>query len=266
MPKLSIITINYNNASGLKKTIESVVSQSSSDFEYIIIDGGSTDESVEIIKKYQEKITHWISEKDNGIYHAMNKGILAAKGEYCQFLNSGDYFCNDLVVEKMLSNLDNESILSGNMIKVSKNNSRIIDKIHFVNSMLHFYKGTINHSSSLIKRSLFEKYGNYDENLKIVSDWKFFLQTIGIGNESVKYVDIDVTIFDTTGISSTNDKLDKAERRKVLEELLPQSVLLDYDNHWRDIEMIKRIKRNRFVYKIVWFLERVLFKIEKFKA
>jgi glycosyltransferase involved in cell wall biosynthesis len=80
--KLSIITINYNNASGLRKTIESVANQTSLEFEYIVIDGASTDGSVEIIKEYKEKITYCVSEPDNGIYNAMNKGIHAAKGKY----------------------------------------------------------------------------------------------------------------------------------------------------------------------------------------
>ncbi len=83
--KLSIITINFNNAVGLKKTIESVVNQTSNDFEYIVIDGGSKDGSIDIIKKYDSKINYWISEPDNGIYHAMNKGILLAKGDYLEF-------------------------------------------------------------------------------------------------------------------------------------------------------------------------------------
>jgi glycosyltransferase involved in cell wall biosynthesis len=263
MPKLSIITINFNNHIGLEKTIQSVISQSSKDFEYIVIDGCSTDGSVEIIKKNQDKIRYWVSEKDKGIYNAMNKGILAAKGEYCQFLNSGDYLCNDQVIENMLSALNHESFLIGNMIKVMPNNKHLKDNSNFNNSLFHFYKGTINHSSSFIKKSLFEKYGLYDESLKIVSDWKFFLQSIGIGNEPTKSINLDAVLFDMSGISSTNSNLDKAERRKVLEELLPQNLLNDFDNYWRDIEIMKRIKRTKFIYKFVWFMERILFKIEK---
>src|SRR4051812_22804100 len=102
MPRLSIITINYNNVSGLRKTVESVVNQTSQDFEYIVIDGGSTDGSVDVLKQYAKKIKYWISEPDKGIYNAQNKGILKATGEYCHFINSGDYLVKNDVIEKML--------------------------------------------------------------------------------------------------------------------------------------------------------------------
>ncbi len=263
--KLSIITINFNNADGLIKTIQSVINQSSADFEYIVIDGGSSDGSKEVIQKYQDKIAYWISEPDKGIYNAMNKGILAAKGEYLQFLNSGDFIANKEVTSLMLSELGKESVLYGNMIKVWPTGRVFKNTSINTNSMLPFYIGSLNHSPSYILKSLFTKYGLYDESLKIVSDWKFFLDAIALGNEPVKYVDIDVTIFDMTGISSTNSILDKAERRKVLEEKLSKTILLDYDNYWKDIEMMKRLKRHKVIYKLVWFLERVLFKIEKRK-
>ncbi len=261
--RLSIITINFNNAVELNKTIESVIKQTATDFEYIVIDGGSTDGSKEIIQKYQDKITYWISEPDKGIYNAMNKGILAAKGEYLQFLNSGDFLANNEVTTLMLNKLGEESVLYGNMIKVWPSGRIFKNTSINTNSMLPFYIGSLNHSPSYILKSLFTKYGLYDESLKIVSDWKFFLDSVALGNEPVKYVDIDVTIFDMTGISSTNSVLDKAERRKVLEEKLPKSILLDYDNHWREIEMVQRLKRHKLIFKFVWFLERVLFKIEK---
>jgi glycosyltransferase involved in cell wall biosynthesis len=265
MPKLSIITINFNDKNGLKKTMESVISQSSTDFEYIVIDGGSTDGSKELIEKYQDKISYWVSELDKGIYHAMNKGILLAQGEYCQFLNSGDFLFDENVIAKMIEKTKDESILYGNMIKTLTNGKRLKNTSINTNSMLPFYLGSLNHSPSFIKKELFGKYGLYDESLKIVSDWKFFLKAIALGNESVKYLDIDVTVFDMTGISSTNSKLDKAERRQVLEELIPKSILSDYDLYWRDIEMMKRLKRYKLMYKFVWYLERILFKMEKRK-
>jgi len=99
--KLSIITINYNDKEGLRKTIESVLSQTWTDYEYLIIDGGSADGSLDVIREYEDKITYWISEKDNGIYNAMNKGIVKSKGAYLQFLNSGDYLVDNKVFENM---------------------------------------------------------------------------------------------------------------------------------------------------------------------
>lgn len=111
--KLSIITINFNNEKGLKKTLESVSIQTYKNFEFIIIDGGSTDNSVNIIKEYQPIITYWLSEPDKGIYNAMNKGIAQAHGEYCIFMNSGDTFYDASTIEKSLPYLDGTAIVSG---------------------------------------------------------------------------------------------------------------------------------------------------------
>ncbi len=264
--KLSIITINLNNSIGLKKTIESVVNQSSEDFEYIVIDGGSTDGSIDVIKEFKDKISYWESEPDNGIYHAMNKGLKMAKGEYCQFLNSGDYLSASDVTERMLSNMPECSILYGNMLKLMAGGWILNNKEIPVNSLLTFYTGTLNHSSAYIKRNLFEKYGYYDENLKIVSDWKFYLITVGLNSESVSYRDIDVSCFDMKGISNTNNCLDKAERLQVLKEVLPVNVFADYKRYASGIMQMKRINRYKFTKWIVWFIERVLFKLEKFET
>ena len=272
--KLSIITINYNNAAGLQKTMQSVYNQISQEFEYIVIDGGSTDGSVDIIKNYettfddsQLKITNfrWISEKDNGIYHAMNKGIKMVQGEYVQFVNSGDCLASDDVTEKMIAELNNNvSILYGNMLKLQSHG--ILRDESFSGSqptMLDFYRGTLNHSSAYIKRSLFDKYGLYDETLKIVSDWKFYMQAIIFGNEYIEYRNIDVTLFDMTGISETNKELDKAERLQVLKELLPERILHDYQVWSFPISQMQRVKRYWWAERLYYFLERTLFKWEK---
>ncbi|MDD4992423.1 MAG: glycosyltransferase family 2 protein [Paludibacter sp.] len=268
--KLTIITINRNNASGLRKTIESVLNQSSMEFEYIIIDGASTDDSLQIIQQFCKSTNHpvnFISELDTGIYNAMNKGIGMAKGEYVQFLNSGDILVSKDVTEKMLNNLDNPKsieILYGNMLKPFK--GKIIRDKSFagrVPTMLDFYTGTLNHSPAYIKRSLFDTYGLYDENLKIVSDWKWYLEVVALNNIIPVYIDLDVTVFDMNGISNVNSLLDKMERRFVLEEVLPLSVLADYDQWAFSIEQVKRINRYWLVSKGFWLVERMLFKWEK---
>ena len=116
MKKLSLITINQNNAEGLRRTIESVVFQTYIDYEYIVIDGASTDESVNILKQYDNRITFWISEPDTGIYNAMNKGILKATGDYCLFLNSGDWLSDDRVLEEVFLHEITEDIVCGNAV------------------------------------------------------------------------------------------------------------------------------------------------------
>ena len=281
--KLSIITINRNNALGLEKTMHSVLCQTCKDFEYIVVDGASTDESVDVIKRLAGKIADpnnqvaehveapvikWVSEPDKGIYNAMNKGIRMASGDYIQILNSADCLCDEFVVEKMLKALDDSkypSLLYGNMIKVASD-GRIVGKSGRVEySLRQYYSSTMNHGCCYIKRSLFDEYGLYDESLKIVSDWKWFLQAIGLGNVKPVYVDLDVTLFDTNGISETNLELRNKERRQVLECVMPSAVLADYDKHAFDMDQMDRLRRHGWAYKTTWFLERCLFKLEKWK-
>ena len=285
--RLSIITINRNNLAGLRKTVESVLCQTCREFEYIIIDGASTDGSAEYVLGLQSPVTrnqspvtiHAISEPDTGIYNAMNKGIRMATGEYIQILNSGDILAADDVTERMLAELErlnavpvtcNQSpvtensvgILYGNMIRGEKKGVKTNRSQQVDHSLLQFYLSTMNHDCCYIRRDLFGQYGYYDENLRIVSDWKWFLQAIGLGHVTPVYVDIDVTIFDLGGISEQQLELRNAERRQVLEEVLPPAVLADYDRHAFAITQIQRLKRHH-LYGLVWFMERVLFKLEK---
>lgn len=289
--KLSIVTINRNNAEGLRKTIESVLSQTYREIEYIIIDGASTDNSVDVIRAsvLQAEVldVKWLSEPDKGIYNAMNKGIEVALGrrivnsfnrsersedknkvlpDYIQILNSGDILASSDVTERMLAALEangNPEFLYGNMVKYDYQSSKVIGKSKEVEySLRQYYTSTMNHDCCYIRRDLFETYGLYDENLIIVSDWKWFLQAIGLGHVKPVYADIDVTIFDASGISETNLELRNKERRQVLEELLPPAILADYDAHAFEIEQMKRLRMHH-LYWFVYFIERVLFKLEK---
>ena len=273
--KLSIITINYNNAEGLRKTLASVASQTYPNIEHIIVDGASTDGSVDVIKEYENQlnITHstihllWSSEPDNGIYNAMNRGICKATGDYIQILNSGDLLAAPDVTARMMAALqvkgEEVELLYGNMVKYDYTNNRTLGKSTEVEySLRQYYTSTMNHDCCYIRRDLFETYGLYDESLKIVSDWKWFLQTIGLGKVKPIYVDIDVTIFDASGISETNLALRNQERRQVLAELMPPAVLVDYDAHAFEMEQMKRLRRWK-LYPLVYFIERVLFKLEK---
>ncbi len=270
--KLSIVTINRNNAEGLEKTLQSVASQTYKEFEYVIVDGASTDRSVEVIKAYESRFPHlkWLSEPDKGIYNAMNKGIRMATGDYIQILNSADCLAADDVTERMLTALDDKgfpNILYGNMVKCFPDGHRIVDKCFAGQeiTMLGMYTGTLNHDPVYIRRDLFEKYGYYDEALKIVSDWKWFLQAIIYGGEKPKYVDMDVTLFDMTGISETNKGLDKTERKLVLEQLFPEAIIKDYEQNVSSIRQMERLKRHPLAYNMVRLLERFLFKIEQLK-
>ena len=338
---LSIITINYNNAEGLRKTLASVSSQTYAEIEHIIIDGGSTDNSVEVIRKYAENqtkgerleakgaenskadsnsnstpiytnlhqstppthIVRWISEKDTGIYNAMNKGIRMATGDYIQILNSGDILAAPDVTERMMaaleaqqakgeengkadtpastpytlhstptdaSRLENHpAIFYGNMIKEYPDGRRVKDTCgggeYTPESFLYFYRGTLNHDCAYIRRDLFEKYGLYNEQMKICSDWEWYVRAIVLGGEKTSYTDIDVTVFDMMGVSESGGKnraLIQQERRDYLESILPASVLRDYDKYAFPIEQYQRLKKYH-LWGFVYFMERVLFKLEK---
>ena len=264
--KLSIITINRNNAAGLRKTIESVMQQTVSDIEYIVIDGNSNDGSVDVIRQYEKSITYWVSEPDRGIYHAMNKGIRQATGTYCQFLNSGDYLLTPNVTEQMLHDMPPCSILYGNKIR-EINGRQVVQRSYAGRpiTLLDLYRSTIFHATAYIKRSLFDRYGLYDESLKIVSDWKFYLIAVGLHNEPVAYRDLDMVWFDTGGISSTQHELDAREREQVLQEVLPAPILADYREFACDGIIIKRLKQSKPAWLFVINLYRALFRIDKLR-
>lgn len=269
---VSIISINRNNAVGLEKTMRSVAAQTFKEFEYIVVDGASTDDSVAVIKSLEPEFAHlkWVSEPDTGIYNAMNKGISMASGDYIQVLNSADCLASEDVTRRMLVAMEksgNPAILYGNMLKCYSDGRKLVDKSFAGEeiTMLGMFTGTLNHDPVYIRRDLFEKYGYYDEGLKIVSDWKWYLKAIILGGEKPQYVDMDVTLFDMTGISETNKELDKAERKAVLEQMFPRAILDDYERFAFPIDQIKRLQRYPWAYKMVWFLERCLFKLEKSK-
>lgn len=287
--KVSIVTINYNNVEGLKRTLASVAEQSYRDIEHIIIDGGSTDASVDAIKEYVltnpnrdpffKHTINWVSEKDNGIYNAMNKGICKATGAYVQILNSGDVLAAPDVTERMIKAVEETeypAILYGNMLRDFGNGKSHRDtclgervkelKHERVNevewTMDDFIKGTVNHDPTYIRADLYKNYGLYDETLKICSDWKWFVNAVVFGGEKLYYVPIDVTIFDTTGISESNLEIREKERHAELEKMLPTAILKDYDNYHFPISQYKRLKKYH-LWPIVYFMERVLFKLEK---
>lgn len=280
---LSIITINFNNAEGLRKTLASVASQTYCDIEHIIVDAASIDGSVDIIREYAEHADYpvlWNSEKDKGVYDGMNRGIKKASGDYIQILNSGDVLAAPDVTERMVNQLLslNSSLLSenriailyGNMLKSYDGKKEIRDNCGGANStesFLYFYKGTLNHDCAYIRRDLFEKYGLYNEEMKICSDWEWYVKAIALGGEKAVYTDIDVTIFDMNGVSESHGKnadLIKKERREYLEKVLPASLLHDYDKYAFPMEQYNRLKKYH-LWGLVYFMERVLFKLEKWK-
>ena len=262
---LSIITVNLNNAEGLKKTIDSIISQTSHEFEWIVVDGNSTDGSKELIEQYSDRFAWWCSEKDSGIYNAMNKGVAHATGDYCLFLNSGDVLHSSTSIGDLIkSSIDDNSdfIIGKTLFSQYGTISDIPDHI----SMNWFYKYSIPHPSTLIRTVLLRR-NPYDESLKIVSDWKFFMQEIVLNNASYSFADVLVTDFDCGGISSNTDACN-LEREKVLSELFPKRVLDDYEM-FRKSDYYYNTNYDRFFMelrrhrasKLIYFFDVLLIKI-----
>lgn len=265
--KLSIITINYNNAAGLKKTLDSVASQTCTDFEHIIVDGASTDGSVEVIRTYSQlstvnrhKIT-WLSEPDTGIYNAMNKGVRFAKGEYTLMLNSGDYLVDEHIVENVLPILDGTDIIQGNTISVI-NNKEIINRGYAKSdiSFIDVYSGHFLHQATFAKRSLFDLYGYFDESYKIGGDTVFFLKALGLGNASFAYKDINIAYFDGDGISANHTPYWNHQREiedRMYDKLLPNRLLRLCKEDGYKINMYNQISSYRFLKKCMMLLIKI---------
>lgn len=226
-PLISVITVSYNAVLTIEQTILSVINQTYLNIEYIIIDGGSTDGTVNVIKKYADKIAYWVSESDKGIYDAMNKGIAYSHGEYCNFINAGDKFCSSSILKQVMDFNHVADIIVGQDLHVNEHNkivSRSVLPRRY--NLLHFYITTIPHQSCFIRASLLKKY-YYDTSLKIVSDWKFYLQSIVLGGHSVAAYNNVIVICNPRGASSDNNRI-KEEREKVLKDLLPAYIVNDY--------------------------------------
>ena len=265
--KYSIITINYNNRDGLERTIKSVINQTCQDFEYIIIDGGSTDGSVDVIRKYTDRIDYWVSEPDKGIYNAMNKGILQAHGEYLNFMNSGDCFYDEEVLGKVLNKgLDADMVVGKDFHYNSKTKESFQTIFPKRLSMFTFLTGYLPHQSTFFKKDLFVNM-KYDENYRIVSDWKFYIDKIIGEGCTVSFIDCIVAWREQNGISSEDVELVSEERQKVLSEFLPKGVREDYKSLIHidkcTLEKLLIISDNPKAATILTYLIKIIYRLIK---
>ena len=246
MIKLSIITINFNNKIGLQETFDSVFKQSFSDYEYIVIDGESTDGSKEIIEANKDKISHWVSEKDGGVYHAMNKAIAKASGEYLLFLNSGDHLINNTILNEVSAALDGTDIIYGNIFLIESVTKSWTGNYPARLSFQHFVEGSLPHPASFIRRTVFDTVGLYDESLQICADWKFFLDAICRFNVSYKHLDKTIAVFYLDGLSSTagSAQIINTEKQSVFQKEYPLFIemyqQLNQLNTFRNNKLINR--------------------------
>lgn len=265
--KLSIITINYNNATGLKKTLDSMVMQTCTDFEHIIVDGASTDASVEIIRTYvqspiNERKIKWISESDTGVYNAMNKGIKMAQGEYLLFLNSGDYLINSSVISSVLSYDCTADILCARC-NVS-DNGKVIWTSNPPETITFgtLYTVGLAHQSTFIRKSLFEKIGYYDESYRYNADIAFWYQAILENHATTQRIDVITTDYNLDGISSTENR-----SAKYIAEM--DKILAPYRLFIKDYDFFIQREKERYLYDwlksrtILYKLSLLIYKIER---
>ena len=251
-PLISIITINYNNKDGLKKTIDSVAAQTFLGWEHIIIDGGSTDGGVDVIKAalqnkdYAERLSYWCSEKDGGIYHALNKGIERANGDYCLMLNSGDCFAAANVLERAAGSFWTEDIVYCDAYFLRKGRRRLIRYPNKITGDFFFLRGLC-HQSVFIKTSL-QKKNPYSTEYKIVNDSDFFMKVLLAQNCSARHLPIALCDYDAeTGLSSASGSLHDKEYAALLDKYYPARVqkdlrLLILIRHW-PLLLYRRAKR-----------------------
>tara|TARA_R110001583_G_scaffold162719_1_gene314990 strand:- start:45877 stop:46656 length:780 start_codon:yes stop_codon:yes gene_type:complete len=198
---ISIVTVNFNNIKGLKRTFASIQEQDATLYEHIVIDGGSEDGSVEFIKSNASCFTFWVSEKDRGVYHAMNKGIEKCSGAYIYFLNSGDTFYAKNVINTFVKSKPFEDIVYGN-INVKLLNG--LDKIREMPNKLSIATSltfTITHQAIFHKKTVFDN-DCYSESYKIISDWIFYNEAIIIKKASYKHINLVIANFESGGLSS----------------------------------------------------------------
>ena len=263
--KFSIITVNYNNKEGLRKTIESIISQTCKDYEYIVIDGGSSDGSIEVIHEYESHISYWVSERDNGIYNGMNKGIIQAKGDYVNFMNSGDTFYESTTLSQASQLMDGSDIVVGKDFDQDPETGEVFTTILPTRiSMATFFMWTLPHQSAFIRRSLFSDH-LYDESLRIVADWKFYMHNVVFLDKSVQLTNLIICRREPGGISNTQANKTLDERNKVLTSLLPPGIhkdyatlaLLDRSTLYKLLNLMDRDHPRRWITYFVKILHRI---------
>ena len=265
---LSIITVNLNNLEGLKKTIDSIVSQTFTDFEWIVIDGGSTDGSKELIEEYSSHFAYWVSEPDKGIYNAMNKGIVVAQGEFLIFMNSGDSFASTDVLMNVSGFLKDADIVYGDTNLVNPDGTYSTLKYPEDISMRQMYKGTICHQASFIRKTLFSEM-KYNERLRIVSDWEFFVRML-IEDKTFKHIPFVICDYAIDGISSKDSLVE--ERSRLVNVLFPKAIRNDFQSidkvesflaNTKIENFIKLREKHPLLGKIITFCVILMDKFEK---
>ncbi len=241
--KLSIITIAKNNLEGLKRTTESVLAQSWTAFEWIVIDGASTDGTVEYLQSLERQPDEWISEPDQGVYDAMNKGIMRAKGEYLLFLNSGDSLYASDTLSQCFLNFPAADIVYGDAVFIYPSQKKKMIYPEQLN-LYYFRKKSLCHQATFIRASLLHDCGGYSTNYRIVSDWRQWLVWL-IEGKSFAHLSVTVCNYMMNGLSTILCATSGEEREMVFSKLLPP-VFYDFMITVENVYEIKRRRNTRY--------------------
>jgi glycosyltransferase involved in cell wall biosynthesis len=214
VPLLSIVTATYNSAATVRDTLESVRRQSFRDFEHIIVDGGSTDGTVDILKEYGSSI-RWISEPDRGIYDAMNKGIMMSRGRWIHLLNSDDRYAADDVLARIVPRLRSDAINYCDIIRSNPDGSRISQRYSFRKWPLYF-SAFLPHPALIVSAAQYKELGLYDANFRVAADHDMILRLVG--RYSANHIPLEMTVMCQAGLSATNLGISMREFGEVLQK------------------------------------------------
>jgi len=213
-PKFSIITVCRNEAENIRQTCESICSQTYSDFEWIIIDGESTDGTLDILAEYSSKISCFVSEPDGGIYDAMNKGVQRATGEYLLFLNGGDYLADECALARVAAAPDRD-VLYGDLLYLRDDGTSYIQAFPDMLSSGFLARRTLPHQASFIRRGLFLRYGMYDTSIRISADYDLFVRFLHVHKASYFHIPCVLAVFRSGGISCLKPHLNAMEYHEI---------------------------------------------------
>lgn len=260
--RISVITVNYNDQDGLQRTLESVRKQTCHDFELLVMDGGSTDGSQDVIEQYLDVITYHESAKDGGPFFGMNKGIERVQGDYCIFMNSGDSFYDEHVLEKFVAEPRDKDVYTGVAAEHLGTELYQWNPPYAIDiSLKFFYRGALSHQSSFIRTSWLKQHP-YDTKYRIVSDWKFFLECLVICHASYEPLPFFVSHYMDGGISRDAVKA-FAERDLVLQELFLESQLKDMHRQIAWDKLVKEVDPISKVGKMIVLLTQFMVGIRK---
>lgn len=212
-PKVSVITVSYNSAASIEKTILSVLEQTYPDIEYIVIDGGSSDGTVDIIRKYSYRIAYWVSEPDGGVYYAMNKGIDAATGDYLQFLNTGDFLIDKDAISSFITHLKSDTVVAYGDILCLTSAGDYLQARPPLDTLRKY--DVVPHPATMV-RTGFQKSMPFDTSFRIAADYDFFYKAYFEAKATFQYIPVTLTAYDAeTGLSKDNFVANWKECRRI---------------------------------------------------